>query len=133
MLTAPDLSAVNATPAPAEYDSVEMLLAKLHGVLALGLTEIVESTDSRELSLLDAGAYIRLTSADSCEITLPPQEDVAWVAGTTIYFRIAGAGIPTLVEGDGVTVNGIEVLEDLEQHATFAIRRTATEDVWDLI
>lgn len=96
------------------------------------LTEVTESTTSRTLSLSDVDCYIRLTNASACAITLPPQSSVTWVAGNTIYFRITNTGTPTIT-GSGVTINGVDTIPYFSQHSTFAIRRTNTNNVWDLV
>jgi hypothetical protein len=96
---------------------------------------ITESTTARSLALTDIGAYIRLTNAASCTITLPANATVAWAGETeppTIYFRVAAAGIPTLSNA-GVTVNDtLGVVAALEAGSTFALQWVAT-DVWDII
>ena len=96
------------------------------------LTEVTESSTSRTLALSDVDCYIRLTNASACAITLPPESSVSWVSGNTIYFRIANTGTPTIT-GSGVTINGVDNIPYFSQHSTFAIRKTATTDVWDLI
>jgi hypothetical protein len=96
---------------------------------------ITEATTARSLALTDIGAYIRLTNAASCTITLPANATVAWASETeppTIYFRVAAAGIPTLSNA-GVTVNDtLGVVAALEAGSTFALQWVAT-DVWDII
>jgi hypothetical protein len=96
---------------------------------------ITESTIARSLALTDIGAYIRLTNAASCTITLPANATVAWAGETeppTIYFRVAAAGIPTLSNA-GVTVNDtMGVVAALEAGSTFALQWVAT-DVWDIV
>ena len=96
---------------------------------------ITESTTARSLALTDIGAYIRLTNAASCTITLPANATVAWAGETeppTIYFRVAAAGIPTLSNA-GVTVNDtLGVVAALEAGSTFALQWVAT-DVWDIV
>ena len=96
---------------------------------------ITESTTARSLSLTDIGAYIRLTNASSCTITIPANSTVDWAGETeppTIYFRVAAAGIPTLSNA-GVTINDtLGVVAALEAGSTFALQWVAT-DVWDII
>jgi hypothetical protein len=58
---------------------------------------------------------------------------VTWSDGDILYFRIAAAGIPTIVEGTGVTVNNKVAVALMAQHSTFALRRTSTSNLWDLI
>lgn len=106
---------------------------KLDGYNAIAV--ITEATTARSLALTDIGAYIRLTNAASCTITLPTNATVAWASETeppTIYFRVAAAGIPTLSNA-GVTVNDtLGVVAALAEGSTFALQWVAT-DVWDII
>lgn len=93
---------------------------------------ITESTTSRSLTLSDAGAYIRLTNASACTITLPTEASQAWVAGTEIFFRVAAAGIPVLSNA-GVTVNDqLGIMAALAQGSTFGLKKVDT-NIWDLI
>tara|TARA_R110000796_G_scaffold39764_1_gene98956 strand:+ start:495 stop:1043 length:549 start_codon:yes stop_codon:yes gene_type:complete len=96
---------------------------------------ITEATTARSLALTDIGAYVRLTNAASCTVTLPANATVAWASETeppTIYFRVAAAGIPTLSNA-GVTVNDtLGVVAALAADSTFALQWVAT-DVWDII
>ena len=96
---------------------------------------INESTTSRNLSLADANAYIRLTNASTCTITIPANATVDWAGEPkppTIYIRVASTGIPTLSNA-GVTINdALGVLVTLEVGSTFALQWIAS-DVWDII
>lgn len=94
---------------------------------------VTESTTSRTLGLTDASKYIRLTNGSPCDITLPNQATVTWLADTEIYFRVAAAGIPTFTLGGSVVLNDPKgVVAALVQGDTFAIKRVAS-DTWDLI
>ena len=116
-----------------DFDTAVSNNAKLAGYSPIAI--ITESTTARSLALTDIGAYIRLTNAVSCTITLPANATVAWAGETeppTIYFRAAAAGIPTLSNA-GVTVNDtLGVVAALEAGSTFALQWVAT-DVWDII
>ena len=116
-----------------DFDTAVSNNAKLAGYSPIAI--ITESTTARSLALTDIGAYIRLTNAASCTITLPANATVAWAGETeppTIYFRVAAAGIPTLSNA-GVTVNDtLGVVAALEAGSTFALQWVAT-DVWDII
>ena len=124
-------SSVVANSAKVTYPSADS--TKLAGYSPIAI--ITESTTARSLALTDIGAYIRLTNAASCTITLPANATVAWAGETeppTIYFRVAAAGIPTLSNA-GVTVNDtLGVVAALEAGSTFALQWVAT-DVWDII
>jgi hypothetical protein len=96
---------------------------------------ITESTTARSLSLTDIGAYIRLTNASSCTITIPANSTVDWAGETvppTIYVRVAAAGIPTLSNA-GVTINDpLGVIASLAEGSNFELQWVAS-DVWDII
>ena len=122
---------VTANTAKVTYPTADS--TKLAGYSPIAI--ITDSTTARSLALTDIGAYIRLTNAASCTITLPANATVAWASETeppTIYFRVAAAGIPTLSNA-GVTVNDtLGVVAALEAGSTFALQWVAT-DVWDII
>ena len=107
--------------------------AKLTGYSPTNI--ITESTSARTLALTDVGAYIRLTNASSCTITIPANATVDWAGETeppAIYVRVAAAGIPTL-SGAGVTINDtLGVIAALEEGSTFALQWVAS-NVWDII
>ena len=96
---------------------------------------ITESTTARSLSLTDIGAYIRLTNASSCTITIPTNSTVDWAGEAEppiIYVRVAATGVPTLSNA-GVTVNdALGVIAALEEGSTFALQWVAS-NVWDII
>ena len=96
---------------------------------------ITESTTARSLSLTDIGAYIRLTNASSCTITIPTNSTVDWAGEAEppiIYVRVAAAGVPTLSNA-GVTVNdALGVIAALEEGSTFALQWVSS-NVWDII
>ncbi len=100
--------------------------------VAVPYTTATASGTILTLALTDAETYIRLTNASACDITLPNQATVVWLADTEIIFRVANTGIPTFTLGGGVTLNGSGTLATLVQNDTFAIKRVAS-DVWDLI
>ncbi len=112
----------------AAFAKIEANFAELY---ASG-TVITESTTARTLALTDAGCYIRLTNASSCVITVPPQADVAWPDKTEITFRVAGAGIPSITEGSGVTVNDKDSASTLTQHKTWGLMKVA-DNIWDFV
>ena len=107
--------------------------AKLTGYSPTNI--ITESTSARTLALTDVGAYIRLTNASSCTITIPANATVDWAGETeppAIYVRVAAAGIPTLSSA-GVTINDtLGVIAALEEGSTFALQWVAS-NVWDII
>lgn len=92
--------------------------------------ESVVSGTTKILELADSGTYIRLTNESAKTVTVPPQSDVVWLAGTVITLRNVGVGILTLIEGSGVTLlpNDLE----FEQNDTTQLIRVS-EDTWDVI
>lgn len=88
------------------------------------------------LVLGDAYGYHRLTNVAGCDITVPPNSDVAFAIGTVITFRQAVAAASTLVAGTGVTLNAPGgaggSLEFAEEGATVQIKKIST-DAWDVI
>ena len=96
---------------------------------------ITESTTARILSLTDIGAYIRLTNASPCTITIPTNSTVDWAGEAEppiIYVRVAATGAPTLSNA-GVTVNdALGVIAALEEGSTFALQWVAS-NAWDVI
>lgn len=95
-------------------------------------TVITETGASRTLTGSDAYAYIRCTHVSGCAITVPPMSNVTWDTGVEIYFRVAGAGAPSIVTGTGVTVNNLSGALTLTQHQNWALKMISG-DVWDFI
>lgn len=125
-----DMTSNSATKVPTQQSVKAYVDANSGNAAAILVTE---STTSRTLGLTDANKYIRLTNGSPCDITLPNQATVTWLADTEIYFRVAAAGIPTFTLGGSVVLNDPKgVVAALVQGDTFAIKRVAS-DVWDLI
>lgn len=124
------LSLASAEPVGATDTLIEAI-GKLQAQFAKPV--ITESTAARILTQADAWAYIRHTNAAPSSVTIAPQTDQAWGAGTEIHIRRAGAGDLTLTPGVGVTINapngGTLVLADA---MTVTLKRVAA-DVWDVI
>lgn len=93
-------------------------------------TITTEATTARTLVLGDADTYIRCTSGSATSVTVPPNSSVAFVIGTTVLVRQAGAGLLTLVAGGGVTLSGSSLISS-GQHSTLSITKVAT-DTWDV-
>ena len=89
---------------------------------------ITGTTDT--LVLTDDGKYLRYTNAAAVTATVPPNASVAFITGTVITMRQAGAGQVTLAAGAGVTLNGD--LKTAAQHASIQIIKVDA-DVWDVI
>jgi hypothetical protein len=94
---------------------------------------ITESGTTRTIGRADVGQFVRLTNAGACTITVPANSTTAFEDGDTIYFRVTTVSPAALTLGSGVTVNNAAAITTLPQHSTFALRRTATTDVWDFV
>ena len=125
--------ATNVTNIATNATAIALNTAALSGYSPIAI--ITESTTARSLSLTDIGAYIRLTNASSCTITIPANATVDWAGETvppTIYVRVAAAGIPTLSNA-GVTINDpLGVVAALAEGSNFELQWVAS-DVWDII
>jgi hypothetical protein len=123
----------NVTNIATNATAIALNTAALSGYSPIAI--ITESTTARSLSLTDIGAYIRLTNASSCTITIPANATVDWAGETvppTIYVRVAAAGIPTLSNA-GVTINDpLGVVAALAEGSNFELQWVAS-DVWDII
>jgi hypothetical protein len=90
-------------------------------------------TDTYTLELADAGYLISGNKGTAFNITVPPQADVAWVAGTHIDIFQLGAGQITIVAGSGVTILAAPGLKLNGQYAAATLVRTATSNTWYLM
>ena len=94
---------------------------------------VIEETGiARTLTLADSYCYIRCSHASGCVVTVPPQSSVSWNSGVEVYFRVAGAGAPSIATGTGVVVNNLSGALTLTQHQNWALKNTAT-NIWDFI
>ena len=125
--------ATNVTNIATNATAIALNTAVLSGYSPIAI--IADATTARSLSLTDIGAYIRLTNASSCTITIPANATVGWAGKTvppTIYVRVAAAGIPTLSNA-GVTINDpLGVIAALAEGSNFELQWVAS-DVWDII
>ena len=85
------------------------------------------------LVLADAGKLITSDNASPVTITVPPNADVAFPTGTRIDVLSIGAGLTTLAEGSGVTINSKESNKKLTaQGSAASLIKLGTND-WFLI
>jgi hypothetical protein len=129
------LSVSRAASFDADGDLVTLTAADHRALIgaAKTVTTVTESGTTRTLAKADCDTFIRLTNAGACTLTLPAQTDVTWADGDIIYFRVTTVSPAALTLGGSVVVNNGAAITTLPQHSTFALRRTATENVWDLI
>lgn len=78
---------------------------KLFSSAIVPLTVINTQTDSYTLTMSDIKKLINMNKGSACDLTIPPNADVAFPIGTEISFYQGGAGQVTVVPGSGVTVN----------------------------
>lgn len=93
--------------------------------------DISAQTGSYTTVLADAGKVVRVNSATAVTVTVPPASSVAYVTGTIIGVRQAGAGQVTVAAGSGVTINTAETLVLQGQWSEVSLHYVGS-DVWDL-
>lgn len=92
-----------------------------------------DTSTSKTLTISEIGKYTRLIHTTPCAITVPPQSTTAWPTNSEFTFRITTmTGIPTIIQGTGVTVNNKNAVSSMTMHSTFKLKRIGT-DLWDLI
>jgi hypothetical protein len=94
------------------------------------VTVISDATTSRVLGLSDSFGFVRMTNAGAKTVTVQPEIDVVWEAGTIITIRNAGAGVLTFTEGAGVTINPDDL--EIQENGTAQLIKVGT-NTWDLI
>jgi hypothetical protein len=94
---------------------------------------ITESGTTRTIGRGDVGQMIRLTNAGACTITVPANSTTAFEDGDTVYFRVTTVSPSALTLGTDVVVNNAAAVTSLPAESSFALRRTATVNVWDLV
>ena len=60
------------------------------------------------LALTDANDMVICTAATAVTLTVPPNSSVAFTIGTEIILTQYGAGVVTIAEGAGVTINSLD-------------------------
>ena len=102
-------------------------LTKLAGVM------FSDALTAYTLVLSDAGKFIRLANANPITVTVPPDASVAFPIGSFVEIEQAGAGIITVAEGSGVTINSKDDGDETDgQHSTVRLVKVAS-DTWTLI
>jgi hypothetical protein len=92
-----------------------------------------QSGESYTLGMVDQAALVRMTSDSTNDVTIPPNSSVPFPVGSRVSIRQAGAGLTTLVAGDGVTLNNPGTTLALAgQNATIAVVQVAADE-WDVI
>ena len=87
-------------------------------------------TGSYTLVLADAGKAVLMNVGSANNLTIPPNSSVAFDVGTQIVITMIGAGVPTIVDGSGVTTNSKDNKAAIDgQYASVSLIKTAT-DTW---
>ena len=92
---------------------------------------VTTKTASHILELSDGNCYLRMDVASANDLTIPPNDDVAFPIGTMITVRQAGAGTTTFVAGSGVTILSPETLILRKQGSSGSLIKVDT-NVWEL-
>jgi hypothetical protein len=111
MATTPNYSWVMPAPTdfvtdlPADFeifgDAVDATVREIESQVEIN----TQTGTTYTLVLADAGKLITSDNASPVTITVPPNDDVAFPIGTRIDVLSIGAGLTTLAEGSGVTIN----------------------------
>jgi len=89
-------------------------------------------TAAYTLVLGDAGKLVTISNASAVNCTVPPNSSVAFPVGTQITVAGIGAGLVTIAQGSGVTVNATPSRVFRAQYSAASLVKTAT-DTWLLI
>lgn len=90
-----------------------------------------QSGTSYTLALTDVGKVIRMTSASSNTITVPPNSSVAFPLRTWIQTVRYGTGSTTIVAGSGVTIRSVSgTLTLASQYSGGLLYQVATDEWW---
>lgn len=99
------------------------------------LREINNQTGTSYVFVLDdSGKYCRFSNASPVSVTIPPNSEIAFEAGTQFDLFQGGAGKVTFAGGTGVTINSFASYKSLAgQGAGATLIQTNTIDTWDLV
>lgn len=114
---------------PAEPRWPDRIFRRLLNELAGVSVSVVDVTaTTKTLALSDANSLQACTNGSAQAITIPPNGDVAFSIGDTIYFERLGAGAVSISGGSGVTLNGSVggTVNISAQYKGAYIRKTAT-------
>jgi hypothetical protein len=87
---------------------------------------------SYTLVIGDAGKVVSISNASANTLTVPTNASVAFVTGTTVLLRQAGAGQTTVVGAGGVTVNSRGAALKLAGQYAYATLIKVATDTWEL-
>ena len=86
---------------------------------------------SYTLVLSDAYKIVRCNNASAITLTVPPNSSVGFVVGTTITIEQVGAGVVTVTQGAGVTINAFGGKNSAGQYSGLSLVKVDT-DTWTL-
>jgi hypothetical protein len=93
---------------------------------------LVTETASYTLALTDAGNVVEMNVAGANDLTVPPNNTVAFPVGTQVTIVQYGAGQTTVVAGDGVTIRTAETLLLAARYTAVTLYKRATNE-WVLV
>lgn len=101
------------------------------GVLSV-IEKNTQTGTTYTLVIGDAGKVVEMNNASANTLTVPPNSSVAFPIGTLIQVDQYGAGITTIAQGAGVTINSEGSKKRLSaQHISVSLRKRATDE-WQL-
>jgi WD40 repeat protein len=95
--------------------------------VSTALTVNDQTVEVYTLVLTDASKLITMTYATANTLIVPPNSEVAFAIGTQIYINQNGAGVTTIVGGQGVTIaNASDLQSLLDQYSSVTLIKQAT-------
>jgi hypothetical protein len=139
MATTPNYSWVMPDPTdfvtdlPADFeifgDAVDVTVREIESQVEIN----TQTGTTYTLVLADAGKLITSDNASPITITVPPNADVAFPIGTRIDVLSIGAGLTTLAQGSGVTINSKQSNKKLTAQGSAASLIKLATNTWFLI
>ena len=103
-----------------------------HKLASQHITENAQVGTTYILVLTDDGKRVTCTNGAAITVTVPPNSSVAFPIGTMIVIEQWGAGLVSIAEGAGVTINSFgSALDFTGQYAVAVLTKDAT-DIWIL-
>ena len=113
--------------------SLDVTGALTAGSLVAPLAFNAQTGTTYTFVLADAGKMVTSSNGSAQTITVPPNSSVAFDIGTQIIVQALGAGVATLAQGSGVTIQSKDSNKAIDgQYAGVTLVKRAT-DTWSLI
>lgn len=107
-------------------------LAKMIGLIPGSEISIFSYAVNHDLTLSEAGGYVRFTGSTPRTLTVPSHTDVEFDIGTIVTVRQADTGSISIVGGAGVTINTpLDCIATLRGHGSTATLIQVATNVWD--